>query len=115
MNTTSPAPSTHLDRTGRRSVQGRVASEMFHIRIGDAELLTVPGEPLPELAFEWIEQMKGYPRMVVGLANDELGYMIPAYDFRAGYYEESMSPGPAAGPVVRELGLRLIRRSQAKQ
>ena len=52
--------------------------------------------------------MKGYPRMIVGLANDELGYMIPPCDFRAGAYEESMSLGPAVGPVVVRQALSLL-------
>lgn len=88
--------------------RGRAASELFHVRLGDAELLTIPGELFPELAFELLEKMKGYPRMIVGLCNDELGYMIPAEDFRKGAYEESMSLGPAAGPVIRRRALELL-------
>jgi hypothetical protein len=71
-------------------------------------MLTIPGELLPELSFEILERMTGYPRMIVGLANDELGYIIPGYDFRAGFYEESMSVGAAMGPMVLESSLRLI-------
>ncbi len=87
--------------TGRpTSYRGRNVSEMSYVRLGEAQLISVPGELLPEASFEILERMKGYPRMIVGLANDELGYMIPPYDFRAGDYEESMSLGPAAVPVV---------------
>jgi len=94
---------------GRRpEARGRLITEMFHLRLGDAEFLSVPGELLPEVSFELLEQMRGYPRMIVGLANDQLGYLIPGYDFRLGVYEESMSPGPAAAPLVKECGLRLI-------
>lgn len=88
--------------------RGRAISELFHLRLGDAELLTMPGELLPELSFELLEKMGGYPRMIVGLCNDELGYIIPAEDFRKGGYEESMSVGPAAGPVVRRRALELL-------
>jgi len=95
---------------GRRpEVRGRLVTEMFHLRLGDAELLTIPGELLPEISFELLEKMTGYPRMIVGLANDQLGYIIPAYDFRTGFYEESMSVGPAIGPLVKECGWRMLR------
>ena len=96
---------------GRRVFhRGRAISELFHARLGDAEFLTIPGELLPELSFELLEKMKGYPRMIVGLCNDELGYIIPAGDFRKGAYEESMSVGPAIGPIVRRRGLELLER-----
>ena len=88
--------------------RGRAISELFHARLGDAEFLTIPGELLPELSFELLEKMKGYPRMIVGLCNDELGYIIPAGDFRKDAYEESMSVGPAIGPIVRRRGLELL-------
>ena len=90
--------------------RGRAVSELFHVRLGDAELLTIPGELLPELSFELLEKMEGYPRMIVGLCNDELGYIIPAEDFRKGAYEESMSVGPAAGPVLLRRALELLGR-----
>jgi len=88
--------------------RGRVVSEMFHLRIGEAEIVTIPGELLPEISFEILEKMKGYPRMIVGLVNDELGYMVPGYDYRAGAYEEGMSVSPAVGPMVKEAALRLV-------
>ncbi len=42
------------------------------------------------------------------LAADELGYIIPEYDFRADEYEESMSQGPATAPIVRETAIRML-------
>ncbi len=98
--------------TGRpASYRGRSISEMFHIRIGESQLISVPGELLPEVSFEILERMKGHPRLIVGLGNDELGYMIPAFDFRVGDYEESMSLGPAAaGVILRQAGIFLDAR-----
>ena len=89
--------------------RGRVKTEMMLIRLGEAELVSLPGELLPEISFEILEQMKGFPRILIGLANDELGYMIPPYDFREGFYEESMSQGPAAGVVVRDTAIRMLQ------
>jgi hypothetical protein len=92
----------------RKLHRGRVVGEMSLITLGECQIVTVPGELLPEVGWEILEKMNGFPRMVVGLANDELGYIIPAWDYRAGEYEESMSVGAAAAPVVRDTALRML-------
>lgn len=91
----------------RPLARGRIVTEMFHLRLGDAEMISIPGELLPELSFEVLERMSGYPRMILGLVNDELGYLLPGYDWNEGQYEESMSVGPAGGPLVRDLAIRM--------
>ena len=115
--TTNPKLLAFLVEAKRREhVRGRVVSEMNLLRIGHVEILTVPGELLPELSFEIQARMTGWPRMIVGIANDELGYIIPSWDFRAspsmemkGWdYEETMSLGPAAGLVIRDGAMRLL-------
>jgi hypothetical protein len=94
--------------TRRPLNRGRVVTEMALLTLGEAQLVTIPGELLPEISFEIQEKMTGFPRILVGLANDELGYIIPEYDFRAGEYEESMSQGPATAPIVRETAIRML-------
>lgn len=66
------------------------------------------------------EKMKAPAPMLVGLANDELGYMVPAYDFKAAptlsmtpkplghHYEETNSIGPSATRALLEAGFRLL-------
>jgi hypothetical protein len=88
--------------------EGRVITEMSLFTLGECQMVTLPGEVLPEIGFEIEEKMTGFPRMMIGLANDQLGYIIPAYDFREDSYEESMSQGPAAGPVVRDTAIRML-------
>ena len=92
----------------RPTNRGRIVTEMSLITIGECQILTLPGEVLPEVSFEILEKMKGFPRMLVGLANDQLGYIIPPYDFRDDEYEESMSLGTAAAPVIQETAWRLL-------
>ena len=53
--------------------------------------------------------MGGFRRILIGLGNDELGYLILSYDFREGVYEQSMSPGPAAALVVRNAAIRMLK------
>ncbi|MEZ6071551.1 MAG: hypothetical protein R3C10_15115 [Pirellulales bacterium] len=92
----------------RPTSRGRVVTEMSLITLGECQMLTLPGELLPEVSFEILEKMTGFPRMLIGLANDELGYIIPPDDFRDDEYEETMSVGPAAAPVIKETALRLL-------
>ena len=88
--------------------KGRATSEMALITLGEAQVLTLPGEVLPEVSFEILRKMTGFPRMLVGLANDELGYIIPEYDFRSDSYEETMSQGKATAPAVVDTALKLL-------
>lgn len=98
-----------LFETGARPVRkGRVITDMIYFSLGEAQIVSLPGELLPEVSFEILEQMDGFPRILVGLANDQLGYILPPSDFRDDYYEESMSVGPAAAPQVRDMALRMI-------
>jgi hypothetical protein len=98
-----------LVESGRTELyRGRVRTEMTLIRLGEAQILTLPGELLPEVSFEILEKMNGFPRILAGLANDEIGYIIPADDFRDDEYEETMSLGPAAAPLIRDTALRLL-------
>ena len=89
---------------------GRVRVDMSVIWLGDAQFITIPGEPLPDIGFEIMERMTGRMRVVVGLANGELGYLIPSFDFRAGQYVERTGPGAAGGEITRSIGLQLADR-----
>lgn len=93
----------------RRLKHGRVQSDMILIELGEAQIVTLPGELLPEVSFEILEKMNGFPRMLIGLANDELGYMVPPYDYRDDAYEETMSQGPSAALIVRDTALMMLQ------
>jgi hypothetical protein len=97
------------------AVGGYDGSQMFTTL---AELIE-PGNPNPpdlDLAPEgpYLEQRLGSPyTWVIGLGNDELGYIIPSYDFQLGpvpylseasghHYEETNSIGPHIAGFVDE-------------
>jgi len=88
---------------------GRVKVDMSAVWIGDAQFITVPGELLPDIGFEFMEQMTGRLRSVVSLANGELGYLVPGFDFRDDGYEERTGPGKEAAQVIRRTGLKLAQ------
>lgn len=129
------------DRTGEQEIQ----TEMSLVEIGPIQLLTVPGELLPELAVGGYDgsrvnapgvdmidpnnpnppeldkappgpylkdRMTGTYRWLIGLGNDELGYIVPAYDFKLNaempwleeaegdHYEETNSLNPDMAATV---------------
>lgn len=115
-------------------------SEVDVVRIGDLEIATVPGELYPEIADGGVEakpgrdfdiqpvevpplrkEMKGKVNMIFGLANDEVGYIIPksqwdveppfVYDNDSQYGEEN-SAGPDVAPVIHRELLALLHRME---
>lgn len=113
-------------------------SEVDAVKVGDLEIITVPGELYPEIADGGVEakpgqdfpiapvevpplrqEMRGKVNMVFGLANDEIGYIVPksqwdveppfVYDNEAQYGEEN-SAGPEIAPTVHHESLALLRR-----
>ena len=94
-----------------RDRKGYVTTEVNLIQIGGLWLATVPGELLPKLGLQLKAWMKGAGAQVtgvIGLANDELGYILPVEDFKypwnpfkpGKHYEETNSIGKDIGPSV---------------
>lgn len=92
---------------------GRVTTEVNLLKIGGLWLATVPGELLPKLGLALKAQMRAAGAEVtgiLGLANDELGYILPIEDFKyplnpfrpGTHYEETNSIGKDIGPMTME-------------
>jgi hypothetical protein len=122
---------------------GKAKTEVNAIRIGDLEILTIPGEIYPEIVEGGIEspeggdypgepvevpplrgQMKGKVNMVIGLANDEIGYIIPRtqWDVKPPYaygrtdkpqYGEENSGGSKVAPVIHRESLAVLEELHA--
>lgn len=97
--------------TGLLNDGGTLTTEAGLLRLGDTAIFFMPGEVLPRLGLTYKAQMRGdgiRHAVLVGLANDELGYILPADDFvlpddpfePGEHYEESMSVGIEAGPAL---------------
>ena len=112
-------------------------SEVDLLKIGPAWLLTIPGEINPEIVNGGIENpegadfpgapieappirelMKGKYNFVIGLGNDEVGYIMPkthwdtkppyTYGAKKPFYGEVNSLGPDAGPTLYEEVKKII-------
>lgn len=83
-----------------------VVTEVSLIRIGDVAIATVPGELLPSLGFKlrdaMVRRLGAESPFILGLANDELGYILSEAQFDQPLYEyeASMSIGRDVGPTV---------------
>jgi len=90
-----------------------VVTEVMHVTLGPAELVTVPGEALPNIGFQIKRHMKGNPKLFIGLANDELGYILSEADYGLSLYsyETSMSVGEKAGRLVADALIAMAKQS----
>jgi hypothetical protein len=99
-----------------RDSKASISTTCTYIDLGPAQLIGLPGELLPRLGFELKAALPGPGRVLIGLADDELGYILPDDEFvmPADYlhpgqqYEESMSPGPNTGSLVLSAAKGLI-------
>jgi hypothetical protein len=117
------------ERAGEESA---IESEVACLRLGDLHLACVPGELYPELVYGRFanpaeanvdfpeapleptvaSNFGQLPWMLIGLANDELGYIIPkrqwdksppyAYGKDGGQYGEVNSCSPEVAPIVMQ-------------
>ena len=69
-------------------------ADVAFVQIGPAQFITVPGEAFPEVGNVLRGKMaQDYP-FVLGLANNEIGYIVPDDQWNDSGYEENMSLGP---------------------
>lgn len=132
---------------GKDCVFGCIPAQIYHVKIGPAEFVTVPGEALPEVVVEPPEDfvvsggrpnkyfpqhdvnnplsqhadpfalslppirkmMTGKYKFIIGLAGNEIGYIVPPEDFnhevkavseQGDHYEETNSLGPRTAGIV---------------
>ncbi|RME26016.1 MAG: hypothetical protein D6798_07605 [Deltaproteobacteria bacterium] len=114
------------------TVPGELAPEVAiggydgsHVNTTEDELIDPDNENPPDLSQAppgpyLKDRMDGVENWIIGLGNDELGYLIPAYDYKLSetapyleeapgdHYEETNSIGPSATPLVEEMATRLI-------
>lgn len=122
------------------SKPGALRTELGYLKLGDLEVAVIPGEIYPELVLGKVQdpadpgadfpdapiepsiygQLKGKHRMIIGLGNDEIGYIIPkrqwdekkpyCYGRKDAQYGEENSVGPEAAPVLCKAFADLLKR-----
>lgn len=105
----SPLRYPHSDK---RTVTTRVNL----VNIGTAQVLTIPGEALPNIGFYLKRKMRGEHNLLFGLTNDAFGYILTKVDFhsfpRYEYVSET-SMGEMTGEILIEKSLELVESAPA--
>jgi hypothetical protein len=88
-----------------------VTTRISALSLGNAALVTAPGELQPALGRRWKRLMQRPHRFLAGLANDELGYILRRDDFASSRYayERTMSPGPETAARLTTAAQRVVR------
>ncbi len=99
-----------------RNPDHSVTTRMNLVNLGTAQILTIPGEALPNIGFYVKRQMKGEHNFLFGLTNDAFGYILTKVDFNsfpAYRYISRTSLGEMTGEIYIQNAVDLIKRSSA--
>jgi hypothetical protein len=95
-----------------------VGARINLINLGDAQILTIPGEALPNIGFYLKRKMRGKHNLLFGLTNDAFGYILTKVDFASFpryEYVSRTSLGEMTGEILIEKSLDLVNRSPAPE
>lgn len=95
----------------RTDAEGRVSTRLNFVRMGEARLLTVPGEAMPNLGAYLKRRIGGEHAMLLGLTNDAFGYILTKEDwgaFRRYEYITRTCLGERTGEILTDEALRLV-------
>jgi hypothetical protein len=84
------------------------------VNLGDSQILTIPGEALPNIGFYIKRKMRGANNLLFGLTNDAFGYILTRVDFHSfpRYdYVSRTSLGEMTGEILIEKWLDLVKTS----
>ncbi len=97
-----------------RNPDHTITTRINVVNLGNAQIMTIPGEALPNIGFYLKRKMHGKHNMLFGLTNDAFGYILTKVDFAsfARYeYVSRTSLGEMTGEILIEQGLALVEKS----
>ena len=89
-----------------------ITTRMVAIQLGKAQIVTIPGEALPNIGMYLKRKMHGQSNFLFGLTNDAFGYILTRVDFKSFQryeYVSRVSLGENTGEILIENALELIR------
>ena len=96
----------------------KVSTQVNLINLGNAQILTIPGEALPNIGFYLKRNMRGEHNLLFGLTNDAFGYILTRVDwgsFKSYNYVSRTCLGEKTGEIYMEEALRFVAESPAPQ
>jgi hypothetical protein len=94
--------------------EGKVTTQMNLINLGNAQILTIPGEALPNIGYYLKRKMHGEHNLLFGLTNDAFGYILTKEDydsFKRYAYISRTSLGERTGEILVDEALKFINES----
>ena len=95
-----------------------VSTQLNLLNIGPAQVLTIPGEALPNIGFYLKRNMNTKYPFLFGLTNDAFGYMLTKVDFNSFKryeYVSRTSLGEMTGEIYIDQALKLVKESPKPQ
>ncbi|MHC4510918.1 MAG: hypothetical protein ACYTAO_18505, partial [Planctomycetota bacterium] len=90
---------------------GCVSTRVNVVNLGDAQILTIPGEALPNMGYYLKRKMHGRHNLLFGLTNDAFGYMMTKVDwnsFERYDYISRTCLGEMTGDIFIEEALKFV-------
>lgn len=88
-----------------------VTTQFNLVNVGDAQILTIPGEALPNIGYYLKRKMHGNHNLLFGLTNDAFGYILTKEDFdsfeRYAYITRT-SLGERTGEILVDEALKFV-------
>jgi hypothetical protein len=84
------------------------------VNLGNAQILSIPGEALPNIGFYLKRKMHGTHNLLFGLTNDAFGYILTKVDFQSFpryEYVSRTSLGEMTGEILIEKSLEFVNKS----
>ena len=96
---------------GAAAVDGKLTTQMNVVNLGDAQILTIPGEALPNIGYYLKRKMHGKHNLLFGLTNDAFGYILTKEDynsFKRYEYISQTSLGEQTGELLVNEALKFV-------
>ncbi len=97
---------------------GFISTQLNLLNIGTAQVLSIPGEALPNIGYYVKRHMNTKNPFLFGLTNDAFGYMLTKVDFdsfKIYEYVSKTSLGELTGEIYINEALKLISESPPAQ
>lgn len=92
----------------------RITTQMNLLNVGNAQILTIPGEALPNIGYYLKRKMRGEHNLLFGLTNDAFGYILTKEDFdsfKRYAYVTRTSLGERTGEILVDEALKFVNES----
>ena len=107
----SPLMRALLKQISPGTPEDKVTTQMNLVNLGNAQILTIPGEALPNIGYYLKRKMRGQHNLLFGLTNDAFGYILTKEDynsFKIYNYITRTSLGERTGEILVAEALKFI-------